>query len=52
LQGEQIPFSHQRLGASRIIPQFRVFSAVVQFREAGFGDIPVKDASSAAQSTA
>jgi hypothetical protein len=35
-----------------VVPQRRVLGAIVQFSEARFGDIPVKDASSAAPRTA
>jgi hypothetical protein len=40
------------LGALRIVPQRRVFGALIQIVEAADGGIVVKDASSAAQSTA
>jgi hypothetical protein len=40
------------LGTLRIVPQGGVFGAAVQFGKLADGDIVVKDASSAARSTA
>lgn len=51
-RGDLVAFPHQLLRRGGVVPQRRVLGAVVQFGEAGFGDIPVKDASSAARRTA
>jgi hypothetical protein len=51
-RGDLVPLAHELLRGGGVVPQRRVFGLVVQFGEAGFGDIPVKDASSAARSTA
>jgi len=45
-------FAHDRLGVGRVLPEFGIFGERVQFRQAGFGNIDVKDASSAAAGTA
>ena len=47
-----VALAHQRLRRGGVIPQIGVLGAVVQLREALDGDIPVKDASSAAPRTA
>jgi len=52
LIGKRRALAHQLLCGFSVVPEFWIFYAVIQFREACFGDIPVKDASSAAQSTA
>ena len=50
--GDLVPFAHHLLCGGGVVPQRRIFGAVVQFRQAAFGDIPVKDASSAVPRTA
>ena len=50
--GDLVAFAHKLLSRRGIVPQRRVFGFVVQFVQTGFGDIPVKDASSAARPTA
>jgi len=47
-----VPLAHHVLRGGRIIPKLGVFGPRVQLGQTAFGDIPVKDASSAAQSTA
>jgi hypothetical protein len=47
-----VAFSHQLLRCRSVIPQRRILGAGIQFGEATFGDIPVKDASSAVPPTA
>jgi hypothetical protein len=43
--------AQDRLRRGAVVPQLRVFGLAVQLFEAGVGDIPVKDASSAAPAT-
>jgi hypothetical protein len=52
LAGKLVAFSHHLLGSGGVVPEIGVLGARVQFGEAAFGDIPVKDASSAVRSTA
>ena len=52
LAGKVIALAHELLRGGRVIPQRRILGAGVQFGEAAFRDIPVKDASSAAPPTA
>ena len=52
LRCEVVALAHHLLRGGGVIPQRRVFGAVVQFGEAGLCGIPVKDASSAARRTA
>ena len=47
-----VALTHQNLSGGCVIPQRGVLGAVVQLLKTGIGDIPVKDASSAAPSTA
>ena len=49
---QSVALAHEFLRGGRLVPEIGVFGAVVQFFEAGEGDIPVKDASSAARRTA
>jgi hypothetical protein len=43
--------AQDRLRGGRIVPQLRVFGLGVQLGQAAVGDVPVKDASSAAPTT-
>jgi hypothetical protein len=52
LPREVVPLAHHLLRDNGVVPQRRIFGAMVQFGEAGLRGIPVKDASSAAQRTA
>jgi hypothetical protein len=47
-----IPLTHHLLRGGRIVPELGILRLRVQFSEAALGDIPVKDASSAARRTA
>jgi hypothetical protein len=40
--------AHHSLSGGGIVPEIGIFGALIQFVEARCGDIPVKDASSAA----
>ena len=52
LGGNQVPFAHDLLRGGGVIPEVGIFGARVQLSQTAFGDIPVKDASSAARWTA
>ncbi len=45
--GQAITFFHQRLGFVGVVPEIRIFGALVQLFQTSVGFIPVKDASSA-----
>ena len=51
-RGQVIALAHDLLRGGRVAPQIGVFGLSVQLRKPGLGDIPVKDASSAAPPTA
>jgi hypothetical protein len=52
LRRQLVPLAHQLLRGGGIIPEVGILGARVQLGQASFGDIPVKDASSAARPTA
>ena len=52
LRGKLVALTHHLLRGGGIVPEVGVFGLRVQLGQAAFGDIPVKDASSAARPTA